>query len=142
MLCCESLGKNKSKLEKVCSIMAQLEYRYQVNTWDAKGIRSICMSQKSTLKLENCHVNAKMKVMFLRYVKVKYTCNLLYFYDVLHIDQSLRKGGPLQIRLERFEEALHDTTAGLTYSALSGGPILQFCACVTESTCRCLKTVS
>ena len=38
MLCCESLGIDESKLEKVCSIMAQLEYRYQVNTWDAKGI--------------------------------------------------------------------------------------------------------
>ena len=37
-----------------------------------------------------------------------------------HIRQSLRHGGPHNIHLERFEEALHDTAAGLTYPALSG----------------------
>ena len=36
------------------------------------------------------------------------------------IGQSLRKGGPTEMQLERFEEALHDTTSGLTYAALSG----------------------
>ena len=36
------------------------------------------------------------------------------------IGHSLRQGGPHHIHLERFEEALHDTAAGLTYSALSG----------------------
>ena len=36
------------------------------------------------------------------------------------IGQSLRHGGPHNIHLERFEEALHDTAAGLTYPALSG----------------------
>ena len=38
VLCCVSLGKDESKLEKVHSIMAKLAYRYQVTTWDAKGI--------------------------------------------------------------------------------------------------------
>ena len=36
----------------------------------------------------------------------------------------MRKGGPREIKLERFEEALHDPTARLTYSALSGVYIL------------------
>ena len=36
------------------------------------------------------------------------------------IGHSLRQGGPCHIHLERFEEALHDTASGLTYSALSG----------------------
>ena len=46
---------------------------------------------------------------------------MLYFYDVQCIGQiKAGKGGPLKIRLESFEEALHDTTTGLTYSALSG----------------------
>jgi len=36
------------------------------------------------------------------------------------IGQSLRHGGPRNICLEMFEEALHDTAAGLTYPALSG----------------------
>jgi len=38
----------------------------------------------------------------------------------LRIGQSLRKGCTSEIMLERFEEALHDPTARLTYSALSG----------------------
>ena len=37
-----------------------------------------------------------------------------------HIRQSFRHGDPHKIRLERFEEVLHDTTAGRTYPALSG----------------------
>ena len=36
------------------------------------------------------------------------------------IGNSLRQGGPRYIKLEHFKEALHDTTAGLTYCALSG----------------------
>ena len=40
------------------------------------------------------------------------------------IGQSLRKGGPTEMQLKRFEETLfiylHDTTSGLTYAALSG----------------------
>ena len=66
MLCHESLGKNESKLEKVCSIMAQLEYRYQVNTWDAKAIpfkKHLYVSEVHP-ETGNRYVNAKMKVMF------------------------------------------------------------------------------
>ena len=40
--------------------------------------------------------------------------------ELQRIGQSLRKGEPTEIQLERFEEALHDTASGLTYSALSG----------------------
>jgi len=36
------------------------------------------------------------------------------------IAQSLRKGGPKEIRQERFEDSLNNTTSGLTYTALSG----------------------
>ena len=36
------------------------------------------------------------------------------------IGQSLRQGVPFDLQLERFKEALHDTSSGLTYSALSG----------------------
>lgn len=32
----------------------------------------------------------------------------------------VRQGGPFDVQLERFEEAVHDTSSGLTYSALSG----------------------
>ena len=36
--------------------------------------------------------------------------------NLWRIGQSLRKGGPLELQLDRFEEALHDTTSGLTYT--------------------------
>ena len=36
------------------------------------------------------------------------------------IGQSLRQGGHVDVQLERFEKALHDSSAGLTYTALSG----------------------
>ena len=36
------------------------------------------------------------------------------------IGQSLRQGSPNGVKLERFEEALHDSSAHLTYPALSG----------------------
>ena len=34
--------------------------------------------------------------------------------------QCTRKGGPPQLRLERFQEALYDGDSGLTYTALTG----------------------
>ena len=37
-----------------------------------------------------------------------------------HIGYSLRMGAHADIELERFQEALHDSSAGLTYTALSG----------------------
>lgn len=31
-------GKDEGKLEKLRSILAQLEYQYQVNYWESKGV--------------------------------------------------------------------------------------------------------
>ena len=36
------------------------------------------------------------------------------------IDHSLRQGGYADVQLKRFEETLHDSSSGLTYTALSG----------------------
>lgn len=36
--CVYSLGKEETTVEKLRSIMAQLEYSYQINSWHAKGI--------------------------------------------------------------------------------------------------------
>ena len=33
-----SAGKDETKVEKLHSIIAQMEYTYQINTWHAKGI--------------------------------------------------------------------------------------------------------
>lgn len=45
---------------------------------------------------------------------------MLHDFVFQRIGHSLREGGPHHIQLERFEEALHDPEAGLTYTALSG----------------------
>ena len=31
-------GKDESKVEKLRSILAQLEYKYQINHWNSKGV--------------------------------------------------------------------------------------------------------
>ena len=54
-----------------------------------------------------------MKGMYLVYVG-------LFTSLLQRIGHSLHKGGPRQIQLERFEEALHDPISRLTYTALSG----------------------
>ena len=33
-----SVGKDETTVEKLWSIMAQLEYTYQINSWHAKGV--------------------------------------------------------------------------------------------------------
>ena len=38
VLSCNLLGKDESTLDKLRSIVAQLEYKHQVNTWHAKGV--------------------------------------------------------------------------------------------------------
>lgn len=43
-----------------------------------------------------------------------------YCFSVLCIGHSLRQGGPHNLQLERFEEAVHDPAARLTFCALSG----------------------
>jgi len=47
------------------------------------------------------------------------------YLSVQHIGQSLRQGGPKNL-VERFEEALHDPSAQLTYSVLAVFFILLF----------------
>lgn len=42
------------------------------------------------------------------------------YYIQQRIATSTRCGGPKQLKLERFVEALHDPSSGLTYAALSG----------------------
>jgi len=77
------------------------------------------MFQKFIQRLKQNFVNAKMKAMFSRYKNSN--CQALFNLVLLqHIGSSLRKGGPIELKLERFEEALYDTTSGLTYAAFSG----------------------
>lgn len=55
--------------------------------------------------------------------------NMIYVYKFyiiilmwccLNISVSLRQGGPRELSLERFDEAAHEESSGLTHTALSG----------------------
>ena len=101
--------------------MVQLEFCYQINTWQLKGVPF-----KDHLYVPEVHPvtgagfcereddGHVFKVLLFLCFRASHVILLQ------RIGQSLRQGGPFDIRLERFEEAVHDTSSGLTYSALSG----------------------
>ena len=116
------LGKDETMTEKLWSILAQLEFHYQINAWQLKGVPF-----KDHLYVKEVHPitgvgfcereddgHVFKVLLLLQYSSASHVIFLQ------RIGQSLRQGGPLDIHLERFEEALHDTSSGLTYSALSG----------------------
>ena len=45
---------------------------------------------------------------------------LVCVYSMQRIAHSTRCGGPLNLRLDRFTEALYDKSSGLTFTALTG----------------------
>ncbi|XP_065899778.1 uncharacterized protein [Dysidea avara] len=98
-------GKTETKVEKLRSIMAQLEYTYQINQLSSKGIPF-----KEHLYVPEVHP----------ITKVEFCEREDEAHVFKRIGHSLRQGGPRHIHLERFEEALHDPSAGLTYPAFSG----------------------
>ncbi|XP_065911420.1 uncharacterized protein [Dysidea avara] len=98
-------GKDETKAEKLKSILAQLEYKHQVDLWKSKGVPF-----KEHLYVPEIHPKTGLGF-----------CEREDEGHVLkRIGHSLRQGGNDDIQLERFEEALHDSSAGLTYTALSG----------------------
>ncbi|XP_065893229.1 uncharacterized protein [Dysidea avara] len=98
-------GKDETRVEKLRSLLAQLEYKYLINDWHSKGVPF-----KDHLYVPEVHPLTG--------------AGFCEREDEGHvfkrIAQSLRQGGPIDIQLERFVEAVHDTSSGLTYSALSG----------------------
>ena len=54
--------------------------------------------------------------------EVNYTLHTIsmFHYSNVHIAKSIRLGGPSQLQLDRFTEALYDETSGLTFPALTG----------------------
>ena len=57
----------------------------------------------------------KMKDMCLRYMGYVVNNNIIILYAMQRIAQSTREGGPLELNLHRFSEALEDLSSGLTY---------------------------
>ena len=114
-------GKDETRVEKLRSILAQLDYCYQINDWHSKGVPfkyHLYMPKVHPLtgvEFYECEDEAHVfKVIILLLNLFVYLC------DFQRISHSLRQGGPNDIQLERFVEAVHDTSSGLTYSALSG----------------------
>ncbi|XP_065892094.1 uncharacterized protein [Dysidea avara] len=97
-------GKDETKAEKLCSILAQLEYSYQVNLFDSKGTPF-----KSHLYVTEVH-----PITGVGFCEREDEAHIFK-----RIGHSLRQGNS-NLQLERFAEALHDPSAGLTYCALSG----------------------
>ena len=114
-------GKDETRVEKFRSVLAQLEYRYQVNDWHSKGIPF-----KDHLYVPEVHpltgaefCEREDEGHAFKVFSIFSNTTLCPFFGFQRIAQSLRQGGPHDIQLERFVEALHDTSSGLTYSALS-----------------------
>lgn len=59
-----------------------------------------------------------MKATFSKYIHACENVGCILMLSFQRIGNSLRQGGPHCIQLQCFEEALHGTTAGLTYCAL------------------------
>lgn len=116
-----STGKTETKVEKLRSIMAQLEYTYQINQFSLKGVpfneHLYVPEIHPSTKVGFCEREDEAHVFK---VCVYKNCKMLLIFLLQRIGHSLRQGGPRHICFERFEEAIHDTSAGLTYSAFSG----------------------
>ncbi len=84
---------------------AQLEYRYIVCLWQEHGVPF-----KEHLYVPEVHPDTGARFQGIN----NYSCTSE------RIGQSLRQGGPSGVKVERFEEALHDNSTHLTYPALSG----------------------
>lgn len=69
-------------------------------------------------------MNEKVKHMFLKYVSILSIClNIIYrvlLLDIIlqRIAQSLREGGPQELKLERYMEAVSERDVQLSYHAL------------------------
>ena len=104
------------------SVLAQLDYTYQINHWDSLGVPF-----KTHLHVPERHpdtssifVKGKMKAMCLRYLNLYVLMANALFVNIQRIGNSLRRGCVRNIGLERFVEALEDPKTGLTYPALTG----------------------
>ena len=110
------VGKDETKVDKLRSITAQWEYKHQIDIFSSKGIpfnKYMYVPEIHPItQVGFCEHEDEGHVL-----KISRETNSIFLQRIRY---SLRQGGPRHIHLERFEEALHDPAAGLTYSALSG----------------------
>ena len=113
----------ETTIEKLRSILAQMEYTYQVCTWDAKGVlfrTHMYVPEIHPVTEANFHEREDdahvLKVMWFFGKYIKFLINNF----IQRIGHSTRAGGPQELQLERFHEALSDPETKLSYPALTG----------------------
>ena len=132
-------GEKEDLNDKLGSILSQLEFVHQVTLWEKKGVpfkKRFYVPEVHPLtgaefheREDDAHV---LKVCCQGVpIWICILCTLInYFYTLtvtVHVSlpmqriaTSTRVGGPEQLKLERFGEALEDPTSGLTYQSLTG----------------------
>jgi hypothetical protein len=98
-------GHTESETDMMRSILAQLEYKYEICRYDRLGIpfrQHVYVPETHAVTSHTYHEREDEAHVLKR------------------VATSTREGGPSTLRLERFVEALSDPLSNLTYSALSG----------------------
>ncbi|XP_064390678.1 uncharacterized protein LOC135338466 [Halichondria panicea] len=98
-------GRKEDLCDKLRSIMSQLEYTYQICTWDDQGVPF-----KTHFYVPEVHPTTKSE-----FHEREDDAHILK-----RMATSTRCGGPNELKLERFSPALEDPLSGLTYAALTG----------------------
>ena len=117
-------GGKENDEEMLRSILAQLEYSYQICKWDDGGVpfrTHMYVPEKHPLTEDGSEFHERED--FAHVLKVLFIFRLLSLANIIflkRIAKSTRLGGPDKLQLDRFTEALYDEDSGLTYPALTG----------------------
>lgn len=104
------------------SILAQLEYSYQVRRWDSSGVpfrTYLYVPETHPVTKSEFHEREDFAHVLKVYI-IHSFINPVYFYYQQRIAKSTRLGGSDELQVDRFEEALYDESSGLTFPALTG----------------------
>ena len=115
----------EKKEEKLKSILAQLEFAYRVRSWDEKGVPfRTFMYVPEVHPVTGTLFHEREDDGHVPKVNRGLGNSLLIFKILLSFKQriagSTRAGGPKELRLERFADALQDPSSGLTFPAFTG----------------------
>lgn len=128
------VGMDEGTSDQLRSILAQFEHSYHVCLWEEKGVpfktyyyvpevhplsgTEYHEREDDAHVLKVCISIQRINVCkFIFYIVL---ANFILYDSKQRIATSTRCGGPQQLRLERFKEALEDSSSGLTYTALTG----------------------
>ena len=121
------LGLKQQFVDDIRSILAQLEFTFEVRRWDMQGVPSrtqLYVPEEHPLtEVGFCEREDEGHVFKVTMLTIILYLNKIYCFNCLslqRIGRSLSVGGPREVQLEWLVEAMHDPSTGLTYSALTG----------------------